>query len=183
MVEGKRIEIRAGRCDGTVHDCKSLGDYKDWTAGTRRRSNRGAISMRKALKRRHVLLSLIVAALATGVAPATASAEEIVIGEKVTGPGYACRRQQRENDNVKVCFQPDGEWIYVRDMKTDGRSAYGEVEGRDRVCRNPHGQGAWARCNYSFREGSRVAFRGFTRDNEGRINLKRNETLWTYELA
>ncbi len=32
MVEGKRIEIRAGRCDGTIHDCKSLGDYKYWTA-------------------------------------------------------------------------------------------------------------------------------------------------------
>ena len=32
MVEGKRIEIRAGRCDGTIHDCKSLGDYRDWTA-------------------------------------------------------------------------------------------------------------------------------------------------------
>ena len=32
MVEGKRIEIRAGRCDGTIHDCKSLGDYQDWTA-------------------------------------------------------------------------------------------------------------------------------------------------------
>ncbi len=32
MVEGKRIEIRAGRCDGTIHDCKSLDDYRDWTA-------------------------------------------------------------------------------------------------------------------------------------------------------
>ena len=32
MPEGKRIEIRAGRCDGTIHDCKSLDDYRDWTA-------------------------------------------------------------------------------------------------------------------------------------------------------
>lgn len=32
MPEGKRIEIRAGRCDGTIHDCKSLGQYVDWTA-------------------------------------------------------------------------------------------------------------------------------------------------------
>ena len=31
MPEGKRIEIRAGRCDGTVNDCKSLDDYRDWT--------------------------------------------------------------------------------------------------------------------------------------------------------
>ncbi len=32
MPEGKRIEIRAGRCDGTIDDCKSLDDYRDWTA-------------------------------------------------------------------------------------------------------------------------------------------------------
>jgi hypothetical protein len=32
MDEGKRIEIRAGRCDGTDHDCKSLDDYENWTA-------------------------------------------------------------------------------------------------------------------------------------------------------
>jgi hypothetical protein len=139
--------------------------------------------MRKALKHRHVLLSLIAAALEAGVAPATASADEIVIGEEVHSPLDACLGNNAENDNVKVCFREDGEWIYVRDKKADGRSAYGEIDGRDRVCRNPYGQGAWARCNYSFREGSRVTFRGFTRDNEGRINLKRNETLWTYELA
>ena len=41
-------------------------------------------NMRKAPKPRHVLLSLIAAALVAGVAPATASADEIVIGEEVT---------------------------------------------------------------------------------------------------
>ena len=69
--------------------------------------------MRKALKHRHVFLSLIATALVAGVAPATASADEIVIGEEVPYPGDACLGNNAENDNVKVCFQPDGEWIYV----------------------------------------------------------------------
>ena len=139
--------------------------------------------MRTALKRRHVLSSLIVAALVVGVAPATASADEIVIGESVSGPGNACDGNNAANDNVKVCFQPDGEWIYVKDVAADGRSAYAVVAGRDRVCRNPHGQGTWVRCNYSFREGNTVTFRGYTRDNEGIINAYRNHTGWTADLA
>lgn len=32
MKEGKRIEIRAGRCDGTIHSCKALKHYRNWTA-------------------------------------------------------------------------------------------------------------------------------------------------------
>ena len=32
MPEGKRIEIRAGRCDGTIHSCKQLEHYRNWTA-------------------------------------------------------------------------------------------------------------------------------------------------------
>lgn len=32
MPEGKRIEIRSGRCDGTTSSCKKLSQYRDWTA-------------------------------------------------------------------------------------------------------------------------------------------------------
>ena len=46
---------------------------------------------------------------------------------------------------------------------------------------NPYKQGSWVRCNYSFREGSAAGFR--TRDNEGRINLMRDETRWAIDLA
>ena len=139
--------------------------------------------MRNVLRHRRVTLSLIVAALAVGVAPATASADEIVIGEKVGSAGDACDGNNAANGHVKVCFQPDGEWLYVRDAAADGRSAYGLVWGRDRVCRNPHGEGTWARCNYSFREGNSVKFKGYTRDNEGAINLFRDHTAWTLDLA
>jgi len=55
-----------------------------------------------------------------GATPAAASAEEIVTGEKVKGPGTACEGNNVSNDHVKVCFQPDGEWIYVRDQDSDG---------------------------------------------------------------
>jgi hypothetical protein len=32
MIEGKKIEIRSGRCDGTIHNCEVLSNYQDWTA-------------------------------------------------------------------------------------------------------------------------------------------------------
>lgn len=32
LPEGKRVLIRSGRCDGTVHSCKKLRHYQDWTA-------------------------------------------------------------------------------------------------------------------------------------------------------
>ncbi|PTL54865.1 hypothetical protein [Paraconexibacter algicola] len=32
LPEGKRVEIRSGRCDGTIHSCKKLSHYQDWTA-------------------------------------------------------------------------------------------------------------------------------------------------------
>lgn len=39
------------------------------------------------------------------------------------------------------------------------------------------------RCNYSYREGSTVGFRGYTRDNECSIDIMRNETRRTADLA
>ena len=95
----------------------------------------------------------------------------------------ACQGNNAENDSVKVCFHPDGEWLYVQDKDADGRSAYGQISNRDRHCRNPCGKGAWVRCNYSFTDGHTVAFRGYTRDNEGAINIMRNETPYTADLA
>lgn len=125
----------------------------------------------------------LLATLAVGLVPATASAEEIDTGQKVRGPGTACLGNNAENDNVKVCFQEDGEYLYVKDKAADGRSAYGQIAGRDRHCRNLHGKGTWVRCNFSFDEGSTVTFRGYTKDNTGRINFTRNETPYTSDLA
>lgn len=36
-------------------------------------------------------------------------------------------------------------------------------------------------CDYAIVEGTSVKFRGFTQDNEGTINLERNE-VWGYDL-
>src|SRR5687768_14066345 len=135
-------------------------------------------------KTRNLASALALAALVAGAVPAAASADEVVVtGDKVKGPGTACEGNNVSNGHVKVCFQPDGEWIYVRDQDSDGRSAYGQVSGRDRHCRNPYGDGTWARCNYSFREGSGVTFRGYTKDNGGWPNPKRDETYYTTDLA
>ena len=127
--------------------------------------------------------SLVLAALALAAAPSAASADGVDIGQKVRGPGNACQGNSVGNDSVKVCFQPDGEYLYVKDKDADGRSAYGDMMSGYDDCRNPYGKGTWVRCNYAFREGTPVGFRGFTKDNEGRINWTRDETEWTQDLA
>lgn len=133
--------------------------------------------------RLHRLTVPLVAVAAAGLtAPSAASAGE-TIGQKVRGPQGACKDNWVSNDSVRVCFHPRGEHLYVQDRDADGRSAYGEITSRDDVCRNPYGAGTWVRCNYSFREGTNVFFRGYTQDNEGRINWKRNETPYTSRLA
>lgn len=132
---------------------------------------------------RTIARTLLAATAALAIVPAGASAEEIEIGQKVPGPGSACKGNNAVNDSVKVCFQPGGEWLYVKDKDADGRSAFGEIANRDRRCRNPYGKGTWVRCNYSYPDGHTVTFRGYTRDNEGAINIMRNETRYTSDLA
>ena len=56
----------------------------------------------------------------------------------------------------------DGDYVYVADTCTDGRSAMAQVityneagnSVRHRYCRNPHGYGTWAQCNWDWPEGS-----------------------------
>lgn len=51
-----------------------------------------------------------------------------------------------------------GDYIYVKDMCRDGRSAvvrlrpYGGDNRATRICRNPHGVDTWARCNFDWPE-------------------------------
>lgn len=141
------------------------------------------LSAENPMLRHRTVASLVAAVAAAGLTvPAAASAGE-TIGKKVRGPAGACKDNWVTNDNVQVCFHPRGEYLFVKDKASDGRSAYGEITSRDDVCRNPYGAGTWVRCNYSFREGSPVTFRGYTQDNEGSINWKRNETTYTSRLA
>lgn len=139
--------------------------------------------MRNRFTHRRLAAVPLAAALALALTAGPAAAEQIEVGKKVRGPGHACKGNHASNDHVTVCFASKGEWLYVKDGEADGRSAYGQIIGRDRHCRNPYGAGTWVRCNYSFREGSVVTFRGYTRDSGAWPNPMRNETLYTSKLA
>lgn len=116
--------------------------------------------------------------VALGAAPASAA---VRVGTLVSGPNGACADTSASNSHVTVCYQADGDYLYVKDGDNDGRSAYGYFtwggEGRDE-CRNPYGQGTWVRCNYDLVEGWRIMYQGYTQDNQGAINIKRD---WTNE--
>ncbi|WBQ05195.1 hypothetical protein [Kribbella sp. CA-293567] len=109
------------------------------------------------------------------VTPA-AAADSWSVGTKVSGPGGACNYAFVANNAVKVCFEPDGELLYVYDGKSDGRSAIGEVSFSHKGCRNKWGKGTWARCNYSWPEGKKAFIIGGTRDFEGVFNTVRDIT-------
>jgi len=128
-------------------------------------------------------LAAAVAAAATlvvgmGVSPASASVRN---GTLVSGPNGACADTSASNSHVTVCYQADGDYLYVKDGEADGRSAYGFFtwggDGRDE-CRNPYGAGTWVRCNYDLVENQRIMYQGYTKDNEGTFNITRD---WTNE--
>lgn len=60
-------------------------------------------------------------------------------------------------DGTKICIDTYGDKVWVYDGKSDGNSALGWIVSSSgsvtqRYCRNPHGQGTWARCNFDWVE-------------------------------
>jgi len=56
-----------------------------------------------------------------------------------------------------VCIDYDGDYVYVYDNDADGGSGLAEIYSTNssynfRYCRNPHGAGTWARCNFDWPE-------------------------------
>ena len=57
--------------------------------------------------------------------------------------------------NAAVCIKRDGDVVFVRDTDSDGRSALGQIGftvDNIYVCRNGHGSGTWARCDFQWPE-------------------------------
>ncbi|MGH3648117.1 MAG: hypothetical protein ACRDTM_13210 [Micromonosporaceae bacterium] len=63
--------------------------------------------------------------------------------------------------HVKMCIKFVGDYVYVKDKYSDGRSAVGEVHGPEntypwdmvqRLCRNRYGTGTWVKCNFNWPE-------------------------------
>lgn len=112
----------------------------------------------------------------TMVASPADAAEKYKLGTKISGPGSNCNKYMAANTHVKVCWQPDGEKLYVYDGSADGRSAVGETDWSLTGCRNKYGKGTWVVCDYDFVEGHKTDMRGFTRDFEGLTN-------WVHDIT
>lgn len=74
------------------------------------------------------------------------------------GAADSCNEEPYTDTNV--CIKYDGDIVYVYDGSADGNSAIalvhigdaGEGHVANRWCRNPHGLGSWARCNFNWPE-------------------------------
>ncbi|MFE9201174.1 hypothetical protein [Micromonospora sp. NPDC007230] len=84
--------------------------------------------------------------------------------------------------NTTVCVDYYGDYVYVKDGKTDGNSAIGAVSAYEgsysfRYCRNPYGSGTWARCNFDWIEGAyKEAWAGY-RESTPLLHLQK---LWGF---
>ncbi|MGH3648116.1 MAG: hypothetical protein ACRDTM_13205 [Micromonosporaceae bacterium] len=77
------------------------------------------------------------------------------------------------DSHVRICIKWEGDYVYVKDKVSDGRSAVAEVYGpvstwepRSLYCRNPYGTGTWARCNFDWPENNYYDLVAYTFNKE-----------------
>ncbi|MEU5874108.1 hypothetical protein AB0A73_21450 [Glycomyces sp. NPDC047369] len=101
-------------------------------------------------------------------------------GVKVAGPQGVCMTAI-DTQNTQVCVDYDGDYVYVRDGQADGYAAQAGIDYTSTVlhrhCRNNHGYGTWARCNFDWNESETKLVRGGFKYNYDLIML---ENLWTF---
>ncbi|MFG2099851.1 hypothetical protein ACGFJ5_04550 [Micromonospora echinaurantiaca] len=82
-------------------------------------------------------------------------------GVKVGLPQGQCMTTSLAYAYTQICIDYNGDYVYVRDGKADGYAAIGYVNSTNgvdsRYCRNNHGYGTWARCNFDWAEAGRHA--------------------------
>lgn len=108
----------------------------------------------------------------SGASPA-AAADSFQQGTKVSGPSSAAGCVGSP-DKAKVCFDPNGDKIYVYDGDADSASAVSDWENykhwndnsvyRYGQCVNSEGAGTWVVCNKDFYEEGLVYMRARTYD-------------------
>ncbi|WP_112136743.1 hypothetical protein [Glycomyces dulcitolivorans] len=127
--------------------------------------------MRRSLNRAFARIALLLAAVAVAVIalPSAAMADEYYYRACAytwyncqTGvTGYIaegdCGTANSYHHKTYVCVDYDGDYVYVYDGQADGYAAMayvstraGEIQGR--YCRNNHGYGTMARCNFDWVE-------------------------------
>jgi len=103
-------------------------------------------------------------------------------GTEVAGPVGECLMASARVASTIVCVDYDGDYVYVKDNKSDGYPGYAEIQSTDsgvylRLCRNNHHAGTWAKCNFNWTESSWKTVRG------GILKSDRDmayEDLWTF---
>lgn len=77
-------------------------------------------------------------------------------GVEVSGTIGPYNRCETAADLTEVCVRYDGDVVYVKDGATDSHSAIGMISTSSgvptRICRNPYGNGTWARCDFDWVE-------------------------------
>jgi hypothetical protein len=93
-------------------------------------------------------------------------------GVKVAGPVGVCLTAPAHQGSTVVCVDYDGDYVYVKDNKSDGYPAVGEIDGgtsdlQTRMCRNNHTAGTWARCNFNWTEaGTKRVYGGILKSHD-----------------
>ncbi|MFE9203449.1 hypothetical protein [Micromonospora sp. NPDC006431] len=77
-------------------------------------------------------------------------------GVQVGEPTVADQCGTDETYLTAVCVVEHGDIVYVRDGRVDGHSGLARIDAGAgvawRYCRNPHGGGTWAKCNFDWAE-------------------------------
>lgn len=102
-------------------------------------------------------------------------------GAKVSGPSGQDRCITDPNRNTRICINYNGDIMFVRDGNGDGHSAMGLAIASsgvsERWCRNPHGNGTWAKCNFNWVETAQKDIYGGVRINSGDARVT---YLWSF---
>ncbi|MFJ6198198.1 hypothetical protein [Micromonospora sp. NPDC092111] len=104
-------------------------------------------------------------------------------GAAVGTPGDVDKCVQELTHYTVVCIKYAGDIVYVWDGSSDGNSAMGSVSTPDagdvsgRWCRNLHGAGTWAKCNFDWVEDTKKWVYGGVRYDS---SSEWHTLLWTF---
>jgi hypothetical protein len=93
---------------------------------------------------------------------------------------------QAGSRSTRVCVNYEGDYVYVKDGDADTWSAVAQIAGAGsgdvvfRVCRNPHGAGTWARCNFNWSESGEKDVWGGIRYDSTDLTMT---NLWSFSGA
>ncbi len=140
------------------------------------------------------LLALVVTAVAVFAAPTPSMAagdnyfiscdaafSSCQTGKKVSSPAGVCGIASAYYGSTIVCVDYYGDYVYVKDNKADGYAAMAVIESDRgiayRFCRNPHGNGSWAKCNFDWSEPAKKQVEGGILQNSVTMPLA---ILWSF---